>query len=209
MSKRRSKRLVRRAFTLVELLVVIAIIGILVGLLLPAIQQAREAARRVQCQNNLKQLALAVHNFENARRSLPPARIAPRPYDQADFSCGGQEVNWLGYLLPYIEQNAIASQMELFGKWYDQPTEVLTTRVPILLCPTRRGSDGLLPSRPVGGSGGYSGRLPCGCPMPNVTDATKTVFGIPNDYAVNHGDLSREPSVRRSISTMEEMAPVQ
>src|SRR5690349_19755554 len=66
----------RRAFTLVELLVVIAIIGLLVALLLPAIQAAREAARRSQCKNNLKQIGLALHNFESARGSFPPGYVS-------------------------------------------------------------------------------------------------------------------------------------
>ena len=81
-------------FTLVELLVVIAIIGILVGLLLPAVQAAREAARRMQCSNNLKQLGLSVHNFESANRRLPPG---------SDVRFNGPHVK----LLPYMEQNAI------------------------------------------------------------------------------------------------------
>ncbi len=68
----------RSGFTLVELLVVIAIIGILVGLLLPAVQAAREAARRMQCSNNIKQLALSMHNYESSTKSFPPGSIIPR-----------------------------------------------------------------------------------------------------------------------------------
>ena len=73
----------RNAFTLVELLVVIAIIGILVGLLLPAVQAAREAARRMQCSNNLKQMGLATLNYESAHKKFPPGRFDP------DYSVGG------------------------------------------------------------------------------------------------------------------------
>jgi prepilin-type N-terminal cleavage/methylation domain-containing protein len=89
----------QRGFTLVELLVVIAIIGILVALLLPAVQAAREAARRVQCTNNLKQLALAVHNYESAQKVFPPGAI--------NFFGG----NWALKILPYLEQGAIDQTM--------------------------------------------------------------------------------------------------
>ncbi len=101
---------IRTGFTLVELLVVIAIIGILVGLLLPAVQAAREAARRMQCSNNVKQLGLAVHNFESAYRRLPYSG-----------QCGSTGSTTTGYtihstatqLLPYIEQNAVYSLFDV------------------------------------------------------------------------------------------------
>ena len=94
-------------FTLVELLVVIAIIGVLVALLLPAVQAAREAARRAQCTNNMKQLGLAVLNYESAKKYLPPSRtIAPRH-------------NYVAYILPYMEQGTIAAQLDLDKHWDD------------------------------------------------------------------------------------------
>lgn len=95
----------RRGFTLVELLVVITIIGILIALLLPAVQAAREAARRMQCGNNLKQIGLATHNYHSVYSTLPPAivRIVGQLY------C---PINTI--LLPYIEQEALSEHSQIF-----------------------------------------------------------------------------------------------
>lgn len=101
----------RGAFTLVELLVVVAIIGVLVALLLPAVQAAREAARRLQCSSNLKQLGLATHNFHGALSKLPPGYLGPVPA-QEDIS-GNQVVGVLAYLLPYLEQQAVYDQIKV------------------------------------------------------------------------------------------------
>ena len=105
------KSIGKRGFTLVELLVVIAIIGILVGLLLPAVQAAREAARRMQCSNNVKQLGLAAHNFESAFKRFPPGylginRIGAAGLPQQDWGTNSG-VSHLVYMLPYMEQSAI------------------------------------------------------------------------------------------------------
>ena len=94
----------RRGFTLVELLVVIAIIGILVALLLPAVQAAREAARRTQCTNNLKQLGLAVHNYENTNKELPPGGLTP--------TGGSYGHSWWVRILPYIEQGNVYDKFD-------------------------------------------------------------------------------------------------
>ena len=88
-----------QAFTLIELLVVIAIIGILVGLLLPAVQAAREAARRMSCSNNFKQIGLALHNYESAYKTLPPAGTR-----DSDFSVQAR-------ILPFIEQSGLSSEL--------------------------------------------------------------------------------------------------
>ncbi|MDR0521365.1 MAG: DUF1559 domain-containing protein [Planctomycetaceae bacterium] len=130
------------AFTLVELLVVIAIIGMLIALLLPAIQQAREAARRMQCQNNLKQTALAVHNFESTRNGLPPA-----------FTFYPGRASCFVLLYPYIEKEALYSKItegsgtgqgvdrKLNPTWWQSLTDGERTAfasVQNYLCPTRR-----------------------------------------------------------------------
>jgi prepilin-type N-terminal cleavage/methylation domain-containing protein len=99
------RRPAKTGFTLVELLVVIAIIGILIALLLPAVQAAREAARRSQCSNNLKQMGLAVHNFHDAYRRFPPGYVGHQ--NSWQFSWGMQHTSLLAFLLPYVEQQAI------------------------------------------------------------------------------------------------------
>src|SRR5437763_14424728 len=100
----------RRGFTLVELLVVIAIIGVLVALLLPAIQAAREAARRTQCGNNLKQLGLALHNYISAKKD-----VLPGGYFQEFKTPGGyQGESFFVRLLPYLEEQAIYDRWD-FG----------------------------------------------------------------------------------------------
>src|SRR3954469_9382671 len=94
----------RLAFTLVELLVVIAIIGILVALLLPAVQSAREAARRMQCQNNVKQLGLALHNYHDVHKIFPPSSIWPVESEIEKKNNGNLGANWVIMVLPYMEQ---------------------------------------------------------------------------------------------------------
>lgn len=120
----------RNAFTLVELLVVIAIIGILVGLLLPAVQAAREAARRMQCGNNLKQIGLALHNYESAYRQMPPSRIeinAPVRH----------HTGWQVMALPFMEQTALYDSYKKDRSWFDAQNEAaITTQVPGFVCPS-------------------------------------------------------------------------
>jgi prepilin-type N-terminal cleavage/methylation domain-containing protein len=98
----------RRGFTLIELLVVIAIIAVLIALLLPAVQAAREAARRVQCVNNMKQLGLALHNYHDVNNALPPGRIWSGSGFPTIFS-GQQNTTWFCLMLPMFEQGVLAN----------------------------------------------------------------------------------------------------
>ncbi|HZW35206.1 MAG TPA: DUF1559 domain-containing protein, partial [Isosphaeraceae bacterium] len=107
----------RTAFTLIELRVVIAIIGVLVSLLLPAVQQSREAARRTQCNNHLKQITLAIHNFENAQQTLPSSRLGPR------------YATWFVQILPYLEQSPLYNSWNITNTYDLQSTTNSFTQV--------------------------------------------------------------------------------
>ena len=114
----RRSRQDRVAFTLVELLVVIAIIGILIALLLPAVQAAREAARRAQCSNNLKQLALGLHNYHDISKCFPPAWI-DTTLTAGDNSAAGNNnaLGWGYFILPFIEQESLHDQIDANQNW--------------------------------------------------------------------------------------------
>src|SRR5262245_51371448 len=119
-----------RGFTLVELLVVIAIIGVLVALLLPAVQAAREAARRMKCQNHLKQIGLAIHNYEDTTKILP---------NGTNKCCSPQGPNWIIALFPFMELQTIYDAMDHRGFLHNTPANVRigqNGKIVSLICPS-------------------------------------------------------------------------
>ncbi len=149
--------MIRRGFTLVELLVVIAIIGVLIALLLPAVQAAREAARRSQCNNNLKQIGLALHNYEIVLKVYPPGRLGCDGVTSPTCACGSNTdaqrvgTSALVLILPYMENNPLydSASFQKIGIWNDSMDPALnkgwldaprlklvSTRVPTYVCPS-------------------------------------------------------------------------
>jgi prepilin-type N-terminal cleavage/methylation domain-containing protein/prepilin-type processing-associated H-X9-DG protein len=143
----------RAAFTLVELLVVIAIIGVLVALLLPAVQAARESARRTQCQNNLRQLGLAVFTYHDAKRSLPVGCLEKR----TSAKPAGRQLSWSAAVLPHLEQQALWTRLD-FQSAYDsmRNADVAITPLATFLCPSVQrlaaGRDGAMVQRDAAGA---------------------------------------------------------
>jgi len=167
----------RAAFTLIELLVVIAIIAILIALLLPAVQQAREAARRTQCKNNMKQLGLALHNYHDVNRCFPPARLSTNPKY-------GQMVA----LLPYFEQGALASKFDVnatagFAAPVNQP--VANTRVTMIRCPSSP-VDNVIKMRNSSSTGSSYGAFITATGSTTDPNDPAIMTGWPSDYWVSH-----------------------
>ena len=178
----------KRGFTLIELLVVIAVMSILIALLLPAVQQAREAARRTQCRSNLKQIGIALHNYVEAHSMLPPFFISRsgNPSRIADLDKGA---NWLVFILPYVDQ------APLYKSWdFDIPASQnsgRSTKLPLYMCPTDPQSTGI----PCSYAGGEWARGNYGM---NVSPCNFGVSGSPGDplggiggsnYAVRLADI--------------------
>ncbi len=138
------RRVRNRAFTLIELLVVIAIIGILVALLLPAIQSAREAARRVQCNNNLKQIGLALQNYHDTYKSFPSGYIYPSGFANVAAAANRESWGWPALTLPFLEQQALHDQLgvtrqPLYQGFTTGGTafkDLVLTSIPGFICPS-------------------------------------------------------------------------
>jgi prepilin-type N-terminal cleavage/methylation domain-containing protein len=132
------RHLRRSGFTLIELLVVIAIIAILMALLVPAVQKVRAAAFLTQCQNNMKQIGIAMCNYEVAHKYFPPAaiRAAPDAFNQKFGAASGTNHGWAIHLFPYIEQKTVYDTYSFKVSW-DSPTNqrARQTQIPTLLCP--------------------------------------------------------------------------
>jgi prepilin-type N-terminal cleavage/methylation domain-containing protein/prepilin-type processing-associated H-X9-DG protein len=191
----------QKGFTLVELLVVIAIIGVLVALLLPAVQAAREAARRMQCTNNLKQLGLALHNFHDTNQRFPAAfeelATSPNITGNSPWGC-----SWTARCLPYIEQQAVFQIYRFDRDWQDATTNAvpntgpICTKIKIFMCPSAPAQN----TRPVNNGRGntdYAATTEREFPNPflNVGQASAVSQSDPNFIGVLGHDklLSTNP----------------
>ena len=132
------RRRAGRGFTLVELLVVIAIIGVLVGLIIPAVQQAREAARRVQCKSHLKQIGIALHGYHESHTLFPPGFVTNSVNEELDDGGYG----WTTHLLPFLDQNLLYDRVNFFiPNAENNEPDLMRVTIPVLLCPSDGGEE--------------------------------------------------------------------
>ncbi|GAA4428883.1 DUF1559 domain-containing protein [Bremerella cremea] len=196
----------QRGFTLVELLVVIAIIGVLIALLLPAVQQAREAARRMTCTNKQKQLGLAMHNYHDTFNSFPPACVVLDTAGvQEDTSVGAWSRNrdwgatWAVMILPFIEQNALhdqydSRQLARNGNATSGNNRVTRQRPDAYLCPSHPSVTSLLTQDFTGfAKVNYAVNVGAGrlCRMADYNDSTKKgPFSVVGQYGAKFRDIT-------------------
>jgi prepilin-type N-terminal cleavage/methylation domain-containing protein len=154
-----------RGLTVVELLVVIAVIGVLMGLLLPAVQAAREAARRTTCANNLRQIGLGLHNYHGVHERFPPGGIEHRaminPRTGRVYGRAGRQLAWSLFLLPYVEQQPLHQQVDT-NLPFDAPenAQPAATVLPVYICPSVPGGNQLRSGRgPTQYGGMYGERI--------------------------------------------------
>lgn len=173
---RRSRR---EAFTLIELLVVMGISAVLLALLLPAVQNAREAANRTTCQNNLKQIGLGLHHYHDSYQGFPPGYTASQPSGDPNFSTS-PGWGWATYLLPYVEQgplfsrlsDAVAAKLPMTDP---SVASAIQTRIPLYLCPSDMVPQDLEPLRSLAGQTAY--------PLVYSDSKPGTIVTGPSSYA--------------------------
>ena len=184
----------KAGFTLIELLVVIAIIAILIALILPAVQQAREAARRTQCRNNMKQLVLALHNYEGTHMVLPASRLYPKsvihdnPGSDPLYPNLSSYQSWTTMVLPHIDQANLQHDLDFNYAWHAaENRHAISHQVSTFVCPSAPSSDRTDPNWVVGAAAGdYN----------NITEVKKKVYsqvlGLPEpSEASRAGVLSK------------------
>jgi prepilin-type N-terminal cleavage/methylation domain-containing protein/prepilin-type processing-associated H-X9-DG protein len=179
-----------RGFSLIELLVVIAIIAILVALLLPAVQQAREAARRTQCKNNLRQLGIAMHNYHDAHNCLPPGFVLSLPETYAGANT---------QLLPYFDQANLYNMYDMNRPWQMQSPAVAQTVLEVLICPSNDG-DNPIDSDVLRALASVQGPLPIGTVAAGTTylycKGATDAWCIQTDNSPNRGMFSNNTVTR-------------
>jgi prepilin-type N-terminal cleavage/methylation domain-containing protein len=192
----------RCGFTLIELMVVLSVIGLLVAILIPAVQQARARARAAQCQNNLRQLGLALHSYESTHSLFPPSFVRQEdgnpPPPPVEFGALRYRSHWTGFhmLLPYLDQQNVYNQYDFRGTWLSSlidPNDRSSwipnrTQIPTLICPSAPRGDTVLGSSTTGGGPGSVITADGG--MTQHGDAAAGAHwmsGAPTDYSFSHG----------------------